>query len=49
MSSNDDTFEMETASSDALIQLQLLEAACALVLSLDESQVLSDFVFFGIH
>jgi hypothetical protein len=37
--SNDDTFEMETASSDALIQIQLLETSCALVLSLDDSQV----------
>ena len=30
---------METASSDALIQIQLLETSCALVLSLDDSQV----------
>ncbi len=30
---------METASSDALIQLQLLETSCDLVLQLDDAQV----------
>jgi hypothetical protein len=37
--SNDDTFEMETASSDALVQIQLLEASCDLMLASDASQV----------
>ncbi len=37
--SNDDTFEMETASSDALVQIQLLEASCDLMLAADANQV----------
>jgi hypothetical protein len=32
---------METASSDALIQMQLLETSCDLVLQLDDAQVLA--------
>jgi hypothetical protein len=37
--SNDDTFEVETASSDAYLQMQLLEAACALALTIDDHNV----------
>ena len=36
--SNDDTFELETASSDALVQLQMLSASCSLIMALDDSQ-----------
>ncbi len=35
---------METASSDALVQLQMLQASCSLVLALDDNQTIVSHV-----